>query len=306
MSSSAETPAVTVLLPTFNRLAYLRAALTGLESQTYRSFELIVLDDGSSDGTKEFLQRFNPRFPVRVEMFSGRERSYLRNVGVNISRGALIAFHDDDDIWLPEKLERQVRFMDDHPETGLSYCFTSAINSLGEPDVETTRQHERLYRRHASAAHTFEKIAESCLIFTSSVMVRREVFAATGGFGEDYIGSEDWDFYLKVAKVSRIAALPETLVQYRMHPGNSTAGDEERRIKVSDGRMRAAIQQLETAEGARARALLLRAIAQNHYWANRNRESLRFSLASIRTSPRVFASPANVMMLAKSLVKSIR
>lgn len=304
--STADLPIVTVVLPTFNRLAYLRAALESLERQTFRDFELIVLDDGSTDGSREFLKRFHPWFACRVELFEGRERAFLRNKGVEMARASLIAFLDDDDLWFPDKLDRQVEFMNQNAGIGMSYSFTTAIDSSGGDDAKTTLQHRRLYKKHSEKGHSYEALAESCLIFTSSVMVRREVFAATGGFGGDYIGSEDWDFYLKVASVSRIGVIPEDLVMYRMHQGNSTAGDAERRIKVSDGRMRAAMRQLETARGSRARSLLLRAIAQNHYWADRNRESLRYSLAALRESPADFASASNLLMLAKSVVKSIR
>lgn len=299
-------PEVTVLLPTFNRLAYLRAALEGLERQSFKNFELIVLDDGSSDGTREFLNRFSPWFKHRVIFFEGRERAYLRNEGAKLTKSPLIAFLDDDDVWLPEKLARQVDFMNRNPHLGMTYSFTTAIDSSGNDVEDTTRHHRDLYQRHAARKHTFESIAKSCLIFTSSVMVRREVFEATGGFGEDYIGSEDWDFYLKVARVSSIGVVPEELVRYRMHAGNSTAGDTERRIRVGDGRMRAAMQQLETVKGRRARSLLMRAIAQNHYWASRNGDAVRYSLAAFKESPVTFASPSNLFMLAKAAVKSIR
>jgi GT2 family glycosyltransferase len=303
---NTDKPEVTVLLPTFNRLAYLRAALDGLERQSFKNFELIVLDDGSSDGTREFLHRFSPWFKHEVVFADGRERAYLRNEGAKLAKAPLIAFLDDDDVWLPDKLERQVDFMNRNPQLGMTYCFTTAIDSDGKDDEVTSTQHLELYERHASRPHTFESIAKSCLIFTSSVMVRSEVFMATGGFGEDYIGSEDWDFYLKVARMSSIGVIREPLVLYRMHAGNSTAGDKERRIKVGDGRMRAAMQQLGTVKGHRARSLLMRAIAQNHYWANRNSEAVRYSLAALRESPVSFASPSNLFMLAKAAVKSIR
>jgi glycosyltransferase involved in cell wall biosynthesis len=301
---STDTPAVTILLPTFNRLAYLRAALESVERQTFRDFELIVLDDGSSDGTAEFLSRFRPWFKCRIERFERKERAFLRNVGVSMSQAPFIAFLDDDDLWAPQKLERQVAFMTRHPETGMSYTFTSAIDSSGNPDLKTTEQHNRLYRRHAAEEHSFESIARSCLIFTSSVIVRREVFNATGGFGKDYVGSEDWDFYLKAARIAKVDVIPEQLAVYRVHPGNSAAGD--RLMKVGQGRMQAALDQLETAEGARARSLLMRAVAQNHYWAGRNAESFRYSLAALRESPATFASPSNLLMLAKSAVKSLK
>lgn len=305
----ADSPLVSVVVTTFNRLAYLKQALRSLELQTYREFEVIVLDDGSTDGTVEFLSRFSPWFAFQWVRFSSRERSLLRNEGVAAARGELIAFLDDDDEWHPEKLARQVAFMRDKPSIQLSYCLTVPIDSGGDVMEDLDRVHRRSYERHFRTDHSYTALVSSCLIFTSSVMVRKDAFRAVGGFDETLVGAEDWDFYLRFAREYGIGALPEPLVRYRVHPGNSAAPEDRlRQVRVADARIRAATMHIANTPGLNRteRAHLLNTISQNQYWAGRPGEAIRYALSAIAIRPALFLVPANFSRIAKSAVKALR
>ena len=300
---------MSVVVTTFNRLAYLRAALTSVEAQTYRNIQVVILDDGSSDGTTEFLARFNPWFPCLVLNYSGKERSFLRNAGVAQTTGKLIAFLDDDDEWLPEKLERQVAFFSRYPAAAMTFCQTEAIDSTGARNAAVSEQHRAGYRRELKAGLSYTALAAFTLIFTSSVMVRRHAFEEVRGFRPDIIGAEDWDFYLRMARDHLIVGQPEELVRYRVHEGNSAAGGVERSQRVGKARIRAAEQHLarlsRVPEDRRARSLLLRAIAQNHYWLNSNKYAARFAAASIASSPASLRLDTLTLLL-KAAYKSLR
>ena len=305
----ADNPPVSIVVTTVNRLEYLKRALRSLEHQTYRQFEVIVLDDGSSDGTVEFLSGFRPWFAFQWLKFSSRERSFLRNEGVAAARGELIAFLDDDDEWHAEKLTRQVAFMRDQPSIQLSYCLTVPIDTDGNVMEDLDRAHRRTYERHFRTGHTYTALVSSCLIFTSSVMVTKNSFLSVGGFDESLVGAEDWDFYLRFARNHVIGALPEPLVRYRVHPGNSASSDDRlRQIRVADARIRAATMHIANTAGLNRidRAHLLNTISQNHYWAGRPGEAMRYAFAAIAMRPALGLVPDNVSRLAKSAVKALR
>ena len=302
---------MSVIVTTFNRLPFLKQTLESVASQTYGKFEVVVMDDGSSDGTLEFLADLEPGHLFRFERFRGRERSYLRNAGVAGASGSLVAFLDDDDEWLPRKLERQVALAASESDAGMIYSFTTVMDADGGPVDELTRIHADLYRRQVREGHTFSALARSCLLFTSSVLVRREAFDAVRGFDESLVGAEDWDFYLRMSRQFRIAAVEEPLVRYRLHGANSTMENGLGARHVGAARVRAAERFLERARRAVPRdssteSLMLRAIAMNHYWAGANHEALRFAVAAFKASPRVFLSAANAGWTARALVKAAR
>jgi glycosyltransferase involved in cell wall biosynthesis len=278
--------------------------------QTYDRIEIIVLDDGSSDGTLEFLSRLEPGFPFRFESFENRERSYLRNAGVETASGSLIAFLDDDDEWVPEKLERQVELAIAHPDAGMIYCFSSVIDAAGKPVENLTREHEKRYRRQVQDGHSFATLARACLFFTSSVVVRRNAFDAVGGFDEDLVGAEDWDFYLRISREFEIVAVPQSLVRYRLHDANTATDNGRGAGQVGDARVRAAQRLLEGARNAVPRDsgtefLMLRAIAMNHYWAGRNDKALGFAAEAFRASPAAFLSTGMAGLSGRAFLKSL-
>lgn len=290
---------VSVIVPTFNRIVYLQPALRAVEAQSHRELELLVLDDGSSDGTLEFLEDYRPPFPFRWFSLRGRERSFLRNQGAREARGELLAFLDDDDEWMPDKLARQVEFLGRHPDIGLCHTRTVVIDAEGRVDPRETAMHRRLYARLCQRGHSYVDLAESCLMFTSSVMVGRSVFEAAGGYDERFSQKEDLDFYLRLSRVSRIGCVPDELVRYRSHPGGSSVGLGEAHIAVNEHHLGAIVG---GADRAAQRAFLF-STARCHYVAGRNAAALRTLTRMPRGSLAFLARPRHALFILKAFVK---
>jgi glycosyltransferase involved in cell wall biosynthesis len=296
-------PAVSVIVPTYNRVAYLRSAILSVERQTFWDFELLVLDDGSNDETLEFLGGYRPVFPFRWFSHQRRERSFLRNLGAREARGELLAFLDDDDEWMPEKLERQVEFLGRRPEIGLCHSRTVVIDAEGQESPQDTALHRKLYAEICPRGHSYADLAYSCLIFTSTAFVRRSVFERVGGYDERFRQKEDLDLYLRLSLVSTIGCVPEELVRYRSHPGGSGAGLGDANIIVNQDHLKAiARDPARDPDHAGERALVF-STARCHYVAGRNAEALR-TLARMPAGSLAFlAWPRHVLFVAKVCVK---
>jgi glycosyltransferase involved in cell wall biosynthesis len=293
---------VSVIVPTLDRLEYLKLALGSVERQTFCDFELLVLDDGSSDGTLDSLRGYRPPFPFRWFSHQGKERSFLRNLGAREARGELLAFLDDDDEWMPEKLARQVEFLGRHPEIGLCHTRTVVNDAEGRVEPRETALHRKLYAELCPRGHSYADLAYSCLMFTSTVVVRRSAFETVSGYDERYRQKEDLDLYLRLSQVSTIGCVPEELVRYRSHPGGSGAGLGEAHIIVNQNHLEAiARDPTRDLDHAAERALVF-STARCHYVAGRNAEALR-TLARMPAGSLAFlARPRHVLFMAKVCV----
>ena len=215
-------PAITVIVTTRNRLHYLRKALQSVQDQTHKNHELIVLDDGSTDGTLDFLSKYNPGCPYSWKSFQSKERSFLRNHGASSAGGDFFAFLDDDDEWEPEKLEKQASFLKDHPDVGLLFTKTTVIDESGSINPKMTREHDRLYAECARSGYSYADLAYKCMMFTSTILITRGAYASIGGYDSRYNANEDLDFYLRFSRQFKINCVPgAALVRYRVHAGNS-------------------------------------------------------------------------------------
>ena len=210
------TPEVSVVIPTHNRRAMLREALASVAAQRGASFEVIVVDDGSTDGTWEDLSGYDLSAgrgdirAVRTERCGGPAAA--RNRGIALARCQLIAFLDSDDLWMPEKLARQSAFMR-----------ANAGCAISQTDETWLRDDRRVYpgRRHRKrAGDIFIDALRTCLISPSAAMLRREVFDEAGGFDENMAACEDYDLWLRILARHEVGLLDEPLVVRRAgHPG---------------------------------------------------------------------------------------
>lgn len=214
-------PKVSVVIPTYNRLEFLKPALLSVEQQSFGDMEVIVLDDGSTDGTIEFLEGYQGHHPFRWYSFKRKERAHLRNYGVREAEGRYIAFLDDDDEWQADKIQKQVAFMEDSPQVDLVHCFTMVIDEVGVVEPDHSMRHLSHHRRAHQSGYGTEQLCMETVMFTSAVMVTKDSFISTDGFDSALPLLEDWDFYLRFSKLHQIAALPEELVRYRIHQSQS-------------------------------------------------------------------------------------
>jgi glycosyltransferase involved in cell wall biosynthesis len=196
---------VSVILPTFNRARMVGQAIDSVLAQTYPHFELIVVDDGSTDDTPAMLRGYGDR--IRVVRRDNGGVSAARNSGIRASGGELIALLDSDDYWLPEKLAHQVDVFNRHPET-----------TIGQTEEIWVRNGVRVNprQRHLKkAGMIFEDSLPLCLISPSAVMLRRTLLDAAGGFDESLPACEDYDLWLRITWNHPVHLIPKALVVKR-------------------------------------------------------------------------------------------
>ena len=194
-------PLVSVVIPTFNRWPLVAEAVNSVLAQSHRDCEVIVVDDGSTDATASQLAKLASRLKLFVT--ERRGVSAARNFGVSQSRGHYIAFLDSDDLWLRRKLERQTRFMDEHPEFHI--CQTDEIWIRKGVRVNPRAIHQK------TSGDIFKRSLELCLVSPSAVMMTRALFDRTGGFDEAFPVCEDYELWLRISAQHQVALVPDRL-----------------------------------------------------------------------------------------------
>lgn len=194
---------VSVIIPTYNRAQKVARAVTSVLCQRYTDYELIVVDDGSSDETAGTLSLFPPRL-TRLVHERNRGVSAARNTGIMASRAPLIAFLDSDDYWLPDKLSVQTAFFEAHPEA--MACQTQEIWIRKGVRVNPAKKHLK------PSGSIFVPSLKLCLVSPSAVMVRRSLLDEVGLFDEALPVCEDYDLWLRVSCRYPIHLIPEPLV----------------------------------------------------------------------------------------------
>ena len=216
------TPAVSVVIPAYNAERFLRETLGSVLAQTFTDFEVIVVDDGSQDGTPQILLeycRLDER--IRVHTQSNGGEASARNAGIERSRGEFIAIMDADDVCVPHRLATQVELLRRKPEIGVVGAYVQFIDDKGQVgEIKTFPTGTAL-------------ISWSLFFFNSfahpSVMIRRSVLDGTGGYRSSFNGSIDFDLFQRLNPQVRFATIPEVLVHYRRWAGSmtSTAGQRQ-------------------------------------------------------------------------------
>ena len=180
---------VSVIIPAYNRCAMLAEAIDSVLAQNYQDFELIVVDDGSTDRTPALLKSYRDHLTVIHQNNQGV--SSARNVGIAATSGGLIAFLDSDDLWMPQKLSVQVDFFRANPEAVI--CQTEEIWIRNGIRVNPGKRHQKV------AGMIFEPSLELCLVSPSAVMIRRRLFETIGRFDESLPACEDYDLWLRIS-----------------------------------------------------------------------------------------------------------
>src|SRR5581483_4557774 len=195
-------PRVTVIIPAYNRKAMLCEAVDSVLAQNYRDFELLVVDDGSTDGTtQELASRYGER--VRVLRQANHGVAAARNLGIRSSNGEYIAFLDSDDLWRPKKLAVQMNFME--ADRRCRICQTEEIWIRNGVRVNAKSKHRK------PSGDIFRASLELCLVSPSAVLMTRELFDEVGGFDETFPVCEAYDLWLRIARDYRVQALKKLL-----------------------------------------------------------------------------------------------
>lgn len=224
-------PRVTVLLTCYNHRRYLEAAVEGLRAQTYRDFRTIALDDGSTDGSREWLAE---QKDLEIVLNARNLGTYATlNEGLRLADGELIAILNDDDVWLPEKLERQVALLDAHEAVGLVHTGGHFIDGEGK----RTEGNPLGFRFPTfETGDVLRGLVYENKIIASAALVRRACFDAAGEFDETYFGSGDWQMWWRVCERYAAGFVSQPLTLYRVHGEN--ASHKLERIWQDDERLR--------------------------------------------------------------------
>jgi glycosyltransferase involved in cell wall biosynthesis len=287
---------VSVVVPTRDRAAFIADAIDSALGQTLADVEVIVVDDGSTDGTPDLLRR---RYgdAIRLECLGRTEgRSTARNIGASLAEGELIAFLDSDDIWYPDKLERQVpRFAD--PGVDLVHAWIQMIDERGTRLEERSTIAERDFRRALARGYDYAGVTETwCMLWTSAVVVRRSALIASGGFDPALDAWEDWDLWWRIALAGGIATTPEVLVGYRVHDGN-TFDDLGKAappwLEVNRKHLALLDRHPNVPSRRRARRNLCVNMALGEHWLGRERASRHWMRRAIALDPSLLRRPAH-------------
>jgi glycosyltransferase involved in cell wall biosynthesis len=211
-------PRVSVVLAVHDQARWLPETIASVRAQSFTDWELVVVDDGSTDDTPAIVARATADPRIRHLRGPHRERCVARNHGIAAATADLIAFLDGDDLWLPEKLARQVAALDAAPDVGLCYTIARYVDAEGRP-LPIRRPPLPV------AGMALPAIVRANPIILASVVARRSALETAGGFDETLpaLGCEDWDLWLRIARAHPIAILSEELTRYRRHGGNTVA-----------------------------------------------------------------------------------
>lgn len=189
MEKTGNNPLISVIIPTYNRGRIINEAIDSVLAQDYIHYELIVVDDGSTDNTHDILNSYQNNFLVLQQNNQGV--SAARNRGLAASSGSLIAFLDSDDIWLPQKLSRQVDFFQSNPDALI--CQTEEIWIRNNVRINPKKRHTK------PSGMIFEPSLSLCLVSPSAVMIKRNLFEKIGLFDETLLACEDYDLWLRIS-----------------------------------------------------------------------------------------------------------
>lgn len=275
-------PKVSVIIPSYNRAKLLGRAIDSVLHQTFSDYEIIVVDDGSKDNTKDVLKAYDGK--IKYIYQANRGISGARNQGIKEARGEYIAFLDSDDSWIPEKLAEQIKVLEANKNVGIVYSKLQMINDKGE--------HCGVKPKHKSGKNFRELIEIGGDIPTSSVMARRECFEKVGVFDESLQQMEDIDMWIRIAKNYDLYEITDKILAYYYRHDEQVTRN---RMKVYEGLVGLYTKILNSYEDA-PKAVLTKKIAMNQYTLSRDcyanklyTDSWRHVVAAIARYPLVGA-----------------
>ncbi len=260
-------PKVTVIIPTYNRAHLIKDAVESVLNQAYQNFELIVIDDGSTDNTKEFLRGYKDKLRYLYQENQGR--SAARNYGINLAKGEFIAFLDSDDIWFPDKLARQVPILESAPpDVVLVHGYKCIVDKNLQPLPGWEFKLRNLYTLAERGEETYFNYLKSPCIFTSTILVRIKALLEINGYDISIQGREDLDLYLRLLlKGYYFTFISEpALIKYRFHENNTNEiSSNFSYLQVYEKHLHECLKLGIIDRIAIAKKLLYQALAKTHY-----------------------------------------
>ncbi len=213
MGRPAIIPPLSVAMSVYNAERFLAEAIESVLTQTFADFEFLILDDGSTDGSRAIIERYAQRDP-RIRLIARENRGLIVSLNqlLHEARAPLVARMDADDICLPERFAEQYAFLQDHPDHGVVGCWTSDIDEKGDPYPLKTADHPETHESFLTAIETRQP-----LLCHPAVMYRLDLVRSVGGYHAAFRHCEDLDLWLRLAGVTRICNLPKRLIKYRRY-----------------------------------------------------------------------------------------
>ena len=230
-------PRVSVLMSVYNGAPYLELAVQSILSQTYDDFEFIIVNDGSTDDTDEILGLFADTRIVRICNPNNIGLTRSLNLALRQASGEFIARQDSDDISMPEKLSMQTTFLESHPEYGLVGCATKRIDSVGK--------YLQTVIPPASDLEICKKLFQRNPMVHGSVIARKSLIDAVGGYREHFITSQDYDLWMRLSEISFLSNLPHPLYFRRMHSQSVGTLKRKSQARFSFDVLQMAIERLQ-------------------------------------------------------------
>ena len=200
----ASSTRISVIIPTYNRLPFLKEAVASVRFQEYSNFELIVVDDGSTDGTTAWLR--DQGIKTKKIFHSGKPGN-VRNIGTEMATGSLLAFLDSDDLWKPDKLMHQSEYLATQPDVRL--CHTRETWLRGDNEISQSGQ------KHRRSGWVFADALTKCIIGPSTTLLEKSLFVESGGFDPELEIAEDYDLWLRICSRYPVGYIDQPLVVKR-------------------------------------------------------------------------------------------
>ncbi|MBI4397741.1 MAG: glycosyltransferase [Candidatus Omnitrophica bacterium] len=288
-------PEVSVIITSYNNAAYLETAVESVLAQTVSNYEIILVNNGSQDSTDSIARRYESEGKIRYCFLRENQKAAgARNAGMRLSLGRYIALLDADDVWFPERLERSLRFLEEHPEVGLVHGAVTVIDAFGKPDDVNTRQIQKYYRRERRKGSGFLRFLDKSSFLTSTITFRKECLDKVGLYDTEFPTHEDYDWCLRFSAYYAIGLLEDDrpVARYRMYPGNYTKRfDEKTTAGIYLDILEKQLVQLETRkQDPRYRMYKSRILAKKaeFHWIRRDKAKVKENLAeAFRLDPRV-------------------
>ena len=207
-------PLVSVVIPVFNGEKTIRETIESVLNQTLTDFELVVINDGSQDGTLDIVERI-PDSRIKVFSYPNAGQSTSRNRGIEIAKGDYISFIDADDLWTPDKLEAQLQALQANPKAGVAYSWTDWI------DESSQLLGKGSYNTEQGAVFT-KLLLNDFVANGSNVLIRRQALTEVGGFDPSVTPAEDWDLWLRLAARYEFVAVRSPQILYRISPNSAS------------------------------------------------------------------------------------
>jgi GT2 family glycosyltransferase len=209
----ADAPTLSVVMTVYNTERYVAEAVESVLAQTFRDFEFVIVDDGSTDGSTTILNDYAKR-DARIRLTSRPNTGIVAaaNEGIGVARGKYLARMDSDDVCVPHRFETQVRYLDEHPECVLVGSRVTVVDPYGSPVFDSGQKltHEEIDAELLTSGGGWA-------VVQPSAMMRTDAVRKVGGYRGRHNVSEDQDLFLRLAEVGRVANLPERLLRYRRH-----------------------------------------------------------------------------------------